>query len=124
MKSPTKKELKIILVNLRNTKDVIEAITEYPYTKVMDKDEYLKKLFYALNDASLELGKMIDQKDVKENEVKAARAYRHNRICDCAGRGRRRLLQHGPVHSGQSGDGLRDDGKRVGVGKNKRMEVN
>lgn len=64
MKRPTKKELKIILVNLRNTKDVIEAITEYPYTKVMDKDEYLKKLFYALNDASLELGKMIDQKDV------------------------------------------------------------
>ena len=53
---------------------------------------YLKKLFYALNDASLELGKMIDQKDVKENEVKAARAYRHNRICDCTGRGRRRLL--------------------------------
>ena len=64
MKRPTKKELKIILVNLRNTKDVIGAITEYPYTKVMDKDEYLKKLFYALNDASLELGKMIDQKDV------------------------------------------------------------
>ena len=92
MKSPTKKELKIILVNLRNTKDVIEAITEYPYTKVMDKDEYLKKLFYALNDASLELGKMIDQKDVKENEVKAARANRYSGICDCAGRGRRRLL--------------------------------
>lgn len=92
MKRPTKKELKIILVNLRNTKDVIEAITEYPYTKVMDKDEYLKKLFYALNDASLELGKMIDQKDVKENEVKAARANRYSGICDCAGRGRRRLL--------------------------------
>lgn len=92
MKRPTKKELKIILVNLRNTKDVIEAITEYPYTKVMDKDEYLKKLFYALNDASLELGKMIDQKDVKENEVKAARAYRYSGICDCTGRGRRRLL--------------------------------
>ena len=92
MKRPTKKELKIILVNLRDTKDVIEAITEYPYTKVMDKDEYLKKLFYALNDASLELGKMIDQKDVKENEVKAARANRYSGICDCAGRGRRRLL--------------------------------
>ena len=92
MKRPTKKELKIILVNLRDTKDVIEAITEYPYTKVMDKDEYLKKLFYALNDASLELGKMIDQKDVKENEVKAARANRYSGICDCTGRGRRRLL--------------------------------
>lgn len=71
MKSPTKKELKIILESLRSTQSVVETITEFPRVAVNDKDGYLSKLIYALNDACIKLCQMIKQEE-RENGRKDA----------------------------------------------------
>lgn len=61
MKSPTKKELKIIYESIHCAQRVIERITEFPYVDVMDEENYLSKLDYALNDACIKLCQMIKQ---------------------------------------------------------------
>lgn len=61
MRDPTKRELKIILGAIRHALGDMETITGYPYEDVMDKDGYLKEMFYSLNSYSITLCKMIEE---------------------------------------------------------------
>lgn len=64
MRTPTKKELKIILRAVQSATDIIGDVTENPYEPVMDKNRYLYNLHYTLSDTCVKLYEMI--KEAKE----------------------------------------------------------
>ena len=69
MKRPTKKELEVIYESIHCAQHVIERITEFPYVDVMDEENYLSKLDYALNEACIKLYQMIKQKEQEDEDA-------------------------------------------------------
>lgn len=61
MKTPTKKELKIILRAVQSANYIISDITEFPYVQVMDKNGCIENIHNALNDACIKLYKMMEE---------------------------------------------------------------
>ena len=61
MKSPTKKELKIILRAVQSARDIIADTTEFPYVQVMDEKRCIENIHSALNDACIKLYEMMEE---------------------------------------------------------------